>query len=200
MVAAAFATCENQYIAQHDAGIQLRDKLLQCFGMHPSFYTFAKTQEGKPYAVDAPFHFSISHSGTLCCCAISANLPFSKQVQEISLNMELSPCTPGPASWSWTDGILLLPDISGNIGVDIERVDFDANLDRLSKIIKRYLHEADPPSNAADFYQSWTRREALGKFTGEGFFTKVPSHDVCLLSFQLKLQEQIYFLSMAYSP
>ena len=198
MVAAAFATCENQYIAQHNAGIQLRDKLLQCFGIHPSFYTFAKTREGKPYAIDAPFHFSISHSGTLCCCAISANLPFLNNNTAFSVNMELCPCTTSPLTWSWTDGVLLLPEISGNIGVDIERVDFHANLDRLVKIARRYLRETDLPSNAADFYQSWTRREALGKFTGEGFFTRAVS-DARILTFQLRLRDDSYFFSLAYT-
>lgn len=199
MVATAFAICENQYIAQHAAGIQLRDRLLQCFGMTPSFYTFKKTKEGKPFAVDAPFHFSISHSGTLCCCAMSAEVPFSEKNAAFPANMKLCPCTSDhDVSWEWTQGALLLPEISGNIGVDIERVDFDTNLDRLSKITKRYLHEADPPSNAAEFYQSWTRREALGKFTGEGFFTKAAS-GVQMLTFQLKLKKQTYFLSIAYN-
>ncbi len=199
MVAVAFALCENQYIAQHAAGIQLRDKLLRCFGLYPASFTFTKTKEGKPYAVDAPFHFSISHSGKLSCCAMSAVLPFSEENAAFPLNIERCPYTSARVSWTWTDSMLLLPETCGNVGVDIEMADFDADLTRLSKITKRYLHEADPPSCAADFYQSWTRREALGKFTGEGFFTKMAS-DVSLSSFRLKLKEQTYFLSIAYSP
>ncbi len=198
MVAVAFAFCENQYPAQHAAAVQLRDKLLCCFGLDPAFYTFSKTKEGKPYAVDAPFHFSISHSGILCCCAVSADFPFSDEIEGAPLTLEPCTCTSGHPSWTWTNGLLLLPEVSGNVGVDIEMVDLDADLERLSKITKRYLQGAASPSNTADFYQSWTRREALGKFTGEGFFTKMAASDTRLFSFQLKLKEQTYFLSIAY--
>lgn len=199
MVAVAFESCENQYAVQHAAGIRLRNTLLYYFGLDSAAYIFSKTNDGKPYAVDAPFHFSISHSGELCCCAVSAELPFSSEIRGASLKIELHPCTPDPTAWEWTNGILFLPEVSGNIGIDIEKVDLSADLARLAKITKRYLHTADAPASADDFYYSWTRQEALGKFTGEGFFTKTTA-DAKFSSFRLNLEKQKYFLSVAYSP
>ncbi len=198
MAAVVFALCENQYAAQHAAGIRLRNTLLHCFGLDPKAYIFSKTNEGKPYAVDAPFHFSISHSDALCCCAMSAEFPFSCETGDASLKMELYPCAPDCTVWEWTNGILFLPEVSGNIGIDIEKVDFGADLARLSKITKRYLHTTSVPTSIEDFYHSWTRQEALGKFTGEGFFTKTTT-DAKLSSFRLNLEKQIYFLSIAYN-
>ena len=168
MVAVAFASCENQYAVQHAAGIRLRNTLLHCFGLDPAAYIFSKTNEGKPYAVDDPFHFSISHSGELCCCAVSVELPFSSEIRGPSLKMELHPCASNPIAWEWTNDILFLPEVSGNIGVDIEKVDSGADLARLSKITKRYLHTADAPASADDFYHSWTRQEIHRR----GFFYK----------------------------
>lgn len=76
MVAVAFSDCENTYESQHTAGIDLRDMLLHGFDIKPEDFLFSKTKEGKPYADGAPFLFSISHSRSLCCCAVSADTSF----------------------------------------------------------------------------------------------------------------------------
>ena len=198
MVAVAFTSCENTYTAQHAAGIRLRDHLLYGFGLDPAAYVFEKTKEGKPYAVNTPFHFSISHSRELCCCAVSANAHFSEEdaLESPTIVLHPDPCV--STTWVWENGMLLFPEATGNIGIDIEKVDFSADLHRLEKIAKRYLHSADAPSNAAEFYRLWTRQEAYGKYTGEGFLAK-PSSSTVLTSFRLQQEEDTYFLSLAYS-
>lgn len=198
MVAIAFASCENTYMAQHAAGIRLRDRLLCRFGLNPAAYAFEKTKEGKPYAAGAPFHFSISHSAELCCCAVSTDAHFSKEDPSASHAIVLQPDPCMPTTWMWENGTLLFPEVTGNIGVDIEKVDFSADPLRLEKIAKRYLHCADAPSNANEFYRLWTRQEAYGKYTGEGFLAR-PSSNTILTSFRLQQGEDTYFLSLAYS-
>lgn len=198
MVAVAFSFCESTYAAQHETALRLRDALLNRFGLDPGAYVFAKTKEGKPYAANAPFHFSISHSGALCCCAVSSNAHFSKKDVSKSPAIVLHPDPYVSAAWVWENNMLLFPKITGNIGIDIEKVDFDADLHRLEKIAKRYLHNTDAPLSADEFYRLWTRQEAYGKYTGEGFLAR-PSSSTILTSFRLQEGENTYFFSLAYS-
>lgn len=110
MVAIAFASCENTYMAQHAAGIRLRDRLLCRFGLNPAAYAFEKTKEGKPYAAGAPFHFSISHSAELCCCAVSTDAHFSKEDLSASHAIVLQPDPCMSTTWMWENGTLLFPE------------------------------------------------------------------------------------------
>lgn len=200
MIAVALSPCENTYASQHTVGIQLRDMLLHRFCIESGSYTFTKTKEGKPFAVDAPFHFSISHSQTLCCCAVSSDASFSESTASYSpADLQIDAELQDMPIWKWEKNILLFPGISGEIGLDLEKIDFDADLSRLKKITKRYLHNANSPSTAADFYKYWTQQEAYGKYTGQGFLAK-PEPNVSLYSFRVTHQKDAYFLSLACTP
>ncbi len=200
MVAVAFSACENTYEAQHTAGVHLRDMLLHGFGIKPDDYRFSKTKEGKPYADGAPFCFSISHSRSLCCCAVSADTSFKADAAfHLPAGLHVCANMQTMLAWQWENNTLLFPSISGEIGLDLEKVDFDADLSRLIKITKRYLHNAPTPADAADFYKSWTRQEAYGQYTGQGFLAK-PDPSVSLYSFRVIHQDNTYFLSLACNP
>lgn len=200
MIVVAFASCENTYESQHTIGIQLRDMLFHCFHIESDSYTFSKTKEGKPFAVGAPFHFSISHSKTLCCCAVSSDTPLSENTMSyLSDDLQIDAALQNMPLWKWRKNMLLFPSISGEIGLDLEKVDFDADLPRLKKITKRYLHNAVSPSNAADFFKSWTQQEAYGKYTGQGFLAR-PEPGVSLYSFRVAQKNDTYFLSLACTP
>lgn len=196
MIAVAFSVCENTYKAQHAAALHLRDMLLCCFGIDPKAYVFKKDKQGKPYAVNASFHFSISHSGTLCCCAVSADTSFSNKIASLSADIRLKPDTLNMPQWKWEKNILLFPGISGNIGMDLEKVNFETEMSKLTKIAERYLYNTEKPSDIADFYRKWTRQEAYGKYTGQGFLAK-PESDIPLYSFRICHQEDTYFLTLA---
>ena len=48
-----------------------RTGLAELRGVDPASIRFARTERGKPYAIDLDAHFSISHSGHLVVCAVS---------------------------------------------------------------------------------------------------------------------------------
>jgi len=197
MVAVAFSDCENTYESQHTAGIDLRDMLLHGFDIKPEDFLFSKTKEGKPYADGAPFLFSISHSRSLCCCAVSADTSFKADAAfHFPADLHVYADAQTVPIWKWEKNTLLFPSISGEIGLDLEKVDFDADLSRLKKITKRYLHNIPAPVDAADFYKNWTRQEAYGKYTGQGFLAK-PDPSVSLYSFRVIHQDNTYFLTLA---
>lgn len=48
-----------------------RQALCQGTSLAPEAVVFARTEKGKPYALDLPRHFSVSHSGSLVLCAVA---------------------------------------------------------------------------------------------------------------------------------
>ena len=136
----AHENCPGTYAKQHRAGISLLERLCRERGVQPAGISVTPT--GKPY-FDPPcgLHFSISHTGEHVFCAI-APIP-------IGLDAEA-----GAVSEAIARRYLLpyLPKRAQNTpaeGAHSALAEDDFSLDRAV---------------------AWTRRESLGKLTGEGFF------------------------------
>ena len=177
MIAVAFAPCGTIHASQHAAAIALRDRMIAAAGFDPDAYVHTKTETGKPYAVGAPFTYSLSHSGGLCCCALC----YAGDEKALSLPDVTVRMSPG----------------SGDVGVDIEYIDPEKDLIRLQKIAKRYLPESPEIMSAEAFYTAWTRLEACGKCTGDGIFASLPSDDMLFDTFTIEHCGSRYAVSIA---
>jgi len=108
----------------------------------PGEMSIQRTAKGKPMLRDHPeIHFSVSHSGNLWACAFSAD----------------------------------------PVGLDLEKRDPGIGERKVGKTEERYLRIARRFFSAEEFdyvrvngilgfYQIWVRKEAYGKYTGEGVF------------------------------
>ena len=79
---------------------------------------FARTGDGKPYAVGLDVHFNISHSGSLSACAVS-DKPVGIDVQimrPVRTNLTKRVCTPGELQYIGTE------DLTGEALVRFYRV------------------------------------------------------------------------------
>ena len=68
---------------------------------------FARTEDGKPYAVDLDVHFNISHSGSLAACAVS-DKPVGIDVQimrPVRVNLTKKVCTPAEQAYIGTEDL-----------------------------------------------------------------------------------------------
>lgn len=101
------------------AGAVLRFAIEDCTEFNYDELEFDVDENGKPYVKNAPFHFSLSHSGDYAVCAIS----------------------------------------DSPVGVDIEQ-----ERELTEKFKKRF----------AETILQWTKKEAKGKLTGNGFFDDTP--------------------------
>lgn len=82
---------------EHLARMGLAD---QC-GVDPASIRFARTEEGKPYAVGLDIHFNISHSGDLVVCAV-ADRPVgidAEKIRSVKSRLACKVCTPGELDW-----------------------------------------------------------------------------------------------------
>mgnify|MGYP003308347222 CR=1 FL=1 len=95
-----------------------------------------RSDKGKPFFVDVPVEFSLSHSGMMWMCMLSQG-----------------PC-----------------------GLDLQVVerarDWQAICDRQCSTEEKHYVEL---WGIEGFYQIWVRKEAFGKCTGNGIFSKMPS-------------------------
>lgn len=132
----------------------------------------AYTPLGKPYTPSRPdVAFSITHSGSLAACALLT-----------------------------LDGDHIEQPLS--IGVDIQRADGSGSARDDKSIIrfaKRFYSEAEvaeilaASDKKSAFYRIWTMKEALLKYTGEGFSRPLKSADTKSKSFGVKyITREVY--------
>ena len=99
-------------------------------------------------------------------------LPFSGQELSVRFNLAHS------------GGLILLGfTLDRNIGVDIEEIRQDVEIDDISRrffsVAERQWLESSPlPQRYNAFFRCWTRKEALLKGTGEGLSVSLDSFDV----------------------
>lgn len=87
-----------------------RTGLAACCGVAPEAIIFARTADGKPFAVGLKAHFNISHSGDVVACAVSEK-PVGIDVEKIrpvKARLAEKICTPAELDWlraapGWAD-------------------------------------------------------------------------------------------------
>ena len=127
------------------------------------------TSLGKPYFDTEKAHFSISHDGGLCVCALSQNI---------------------------------------KIGIDLMRLPPRLDADGRRKFAARCFTDAEAQRLASEndlelFASFWTRREAIGKLTGEGvsaFLRKpIPQSKYRYEEFCLQGGEELGFVTLCHN-
>ena len=114
-------------------------------GIAPGDIKFAAGEKGKPYALAQTAEFNISHSENMVICAASS-LPVGVDIEKIRpVNLKTA------KQFCSDDELLCL------FGHKPSENEFTAVSE--GEILKR-------------FFRLWTKKEAYGKFTGEGLFFK----------------------------
>ena len=136
-----------------------RKAIAEWCGIAPESISFGIKEHGKPYAKDLTVEFNISHSGDMVVCAVDNN-PIGidiEQIRPIDLTVAKRICT---------DEELLY--LFGHMPTE---QDFTYTTD--TEILTR-------------FFELWTAKEAYGKYSGEGLFSKVYGEDVTVNHINLK--------------
>lgn len=144
--------CEADKKRTVAADMLVRRAISARWGVPPDQIRFALGKHGKPYAVDIPLHFSVSHAGDMAVCALDER-PVGIDIERIR------PTDLRPARRIGTPEELCRlfgrPPQSGDFAV------------------------TDDPVLLTRFFELWTAREAAGKLTGGGLLSR-PSFPVDL--------------------
>ena len=136
-----------------------RKAIAEWCGIEPESITFAIGEHGKPYVVDLDVEFNISHSGDMVVCAVDDN----------------------------------------PVGIDIEKIrPIDLSIAKRvctdEELLYIFEHE---PTNAdfvytedeeilTWFFEVWTKKEAIGKFSETGIFNSIKDNKCCIQYFILE--------------
>ena len=200
MIAVALGRCGDSYESQHLVGVYLRNALIRASGRNVEECIFTKEQNGKPRAWGADgeeIYYSVSHSHGIAVCAVAAD-DFS--ISEENGYDELPMTSDTSADSDKRASVLVLPVAhSGEIGADIELVN-TGNASRYKAIAKRYLAVNDTDDlSYDDFFRLWTRREALGKLTGNGVINPGVSEDeFSFFTFKISSDGQEWYMSVCF--
>ena len=174
MIYLSIAECGKSHSDQHDTAHKILSSLLCQLG-HKD-HLICKEDNGRPYVSIKDTDISISHSRNLAVVCV-ANLDTT----------ELD-----------TDCLIALPIEAKRIGIDIEYIDKNADLNAKNRLAKRFLSKE--ASSIEEFFSIWTENEAVGKLTGEGVIQSSSAH-CSIISFIITLNDSNdeYSLSIAYS-
>lgn len=128
-----------------------RKAIAEWYGVAPESIFFGIKEHGKPYVKDLAVEFNISHSGDMVVCAVDDN-PVGidiEQLRPIDLKVTKHICT---------DNVICY--LFGHMPTE---KDFIYTTD--VKILTR-------------FFEFWTKKEAYGKYIGDGLLCKV-KEDSC---------------------
>lgn len=137
MIYVAFEECGNTPDARHEAGIRARDRLFSTFGVNSEV---KKTENGKPYIPNSPYHFSISHSDELAVCVLRCKEEKYDLAEDI---------------------FTIFEDGEGEVGADIQAIPSSDALARMNRIAARYMNTQYGSTEA--FARVWTKKEAYTK-------------------------------------
>jgi len=168
MIYLAIGRCEDNYEHQHRRAHTLLSSVLEALGY---VGVSVKKQEGSRPCVDEEgVDISVSHSGNAVAVAVLS--PHEEHVE----------------------GCIVLPYNGRRIGIDIEKICEERDLEKSKRLAQRFLN-AKISSNE-EFYRLWTRNEAYGKMTGEGVLSKndIPCE---ILTFTAEIENIKYSLSIS---
>lgn len=180
MIYIGFKNCKNTAEEMHNAGIDLRDCMLNklCDNYSPEKITY--TPKGKPLYEGVGF--SVSHSGGTVAVAVN--------IGNAEKNVN--------ADWqTFSGGSDFL------VGVDIEPIDRTLHT---TKISKRFLSVKEREYVAGDrlrFLEIWTKKESASKLTGEGVgaianFCSFEHNNICIETRRVMLGGKEYIVSVSY--
>lgn len=174
MIYIAFNKCDKAPASQREAGVVARDRLFSLFGIKAEA---KKAENGKPYIDDKRYHFSISHTVSVAVCALRCK----------EENYDLP-----------EDIFTIFEDGDGEIGIDIEAIPTDSDLERFNRIAKRYFKKSFDSSK--DFIYHWTKSEALCKYHGSSLAEsfKADFNDKAFFCGEIELDTQKYIISVCY--
>ena len=144
MIYLSFKNCGSSLFEQRSATKELASDLLTSLGYPPS--SLQKNGKGRPYLHSEDADVSVSHSGEICAAAVLTE--------------------------RYADGnfSLVVPSIGDQIGIDIEEVPSNGDINRYKRLARRFLN-TDVDSTEG-FFRQWTRKEAYGKMVGDGLFSE----------------------------
>lgn len=164
MIFIGFASCGKSHAEQRSAAALLAEKMiLKYTGQRLKYGDAKRTDKGKPYFEElCGVDFSISHSESLVMCAVSV-----KGLENFIGALPLCGDTE-------IQNAYFIDEAPGHlrVGADIELV--TENKEKLSRIARRYFtlsendYIADGGSDPERFFETWTKKESLGKMLGTG--------------------------------
>lgn len=172
MIYISLSECDKSHKAQHDTAHSLLSSLLLELGYNDP--VILKKENGRPYVNFECTDISITHSKNLVAVGVSSE----KDIE--------------------TDCTLPIPVKAQKIGIDIEYIDKNIDLNQKNRLAKRFFSKE--ASSIDEFFRIWTENEAVGKLTGEGVIQKQAA--ICnVISFTVILEnsKDEYSLSIAYS-
>lgn len=130
-----------------------RKAISEWCGVTPESIAFGIKEHGKPYAKDLAVEFNISHSGNMVVCAVDTN-PVGIDIEQIR-----------PIDLTIAKRIFSEQELIQLFGYVPTGTDFAHTTDE--ELLSR-------------FFELWTRKEAYGKYVGDGLFSS--SHNVkCIM-------------------
>lgn len=201
MIIAAVCSCEDNHNSQHNTSIALIGFILKKLNISDNTADcITYTKQGKPLVENVVF--SLSHSKTAVCCAVSVSLTdfqnFFTECCDASDFDNLS--------------FYLVSDKTSNcLGVDIESVT-DKSKNKCKRIAaKKFFpfeqQELNSFSTETDyegcFCKIWTAKESYGKYTGLGLvsalsFDTQKLSNVRIISRIIYVGEIPYYLSVCF--
>lgn len=173
MIYVAFEECTHELKSQRKAANKAKRLLLSAFGLSPDDITL--TENGKPQIRDSRYHISVSHSAEVAVCALRCK----EQRYDLPENV-----------------FTIFEDEDGDVGIDIEYISPEKELERLNRISMRFMRRKF--SSVEKLIERWTLCEAYTKLHDVPLATSLKSHITDIPAYKgiVTVKEQDYYLTV----